>query len=393
MTSLRLSLTSVTLAVFLLGLACTSTESEPVATSTGAGSTELAATAAASAVTGPSRSFAMGFTPYPHDGQIEGLLDALEIIEREGDLAAIHYDGGVPWIEALSGAPWPEAYRAEVEGKANAIPDGHLVYLAVTPISFERDAMAPYAGAGGTVPLPGPWSGYALNDPDVIEAYGSFVLRMVDLYDPDYLAYAIEPNLFADNRPNDWPAFVGLAAATYARVKAEHPRLPTFVSIQAEWYHRAPQEQQGFIADLLPYTDLIAVSSYAYIDQVSAAGIPDDYFAALRDLAPEKPFAVAETGWPAEDVGEPYPVAIAADAVAQDAYLEWLLADAVGAAAEFVTWFLPRDLDGQWEDSLVGTTIAPTARLFRDNGLFAGDGTARPALDRWRAELEVPLDR
>ena len=58
-----------------------------------------------------------------------------------------------------------------------------------------------------------------------------------------------------------------------------------------------------------------------------------------------------------------------------------------------MTWFLPRDLDGQWENSLAGTAIAPTARLFPDNGLFAGDGTARPALDRWRAKLEVPLDR
>lgn len=339
----------------------------------------------ASATAGdPDRGYAMGFTPYPHDGGLQGLQDALGLIETEGDLAAMHYDGGVPWVEALAGAPWPAAYRAEVEGKANAVPSGHEVYLAVTPISFERDAMAPYSGADGVVRLPEPWNAYPLNHPDVIEAYGAFVLRMVDLYDPDYFAYAIEPNLFAENRPGDWPAFVELAASTYQRVKAAHPDLPTFVSIQAEWFHRAPAAQTAFIADLLPYTDLIAISSYPYIDSVVASAMPDDYFEVLRALAPEKPFAVAETGWPAEPVGAPYPAAIASDEAAQAAFVDWLLADAERADAAFVTWFLPRDLDGQWEAGLSTLPVAPTARLFRDNGLFAGDGTPRAALDRWR---------
>ena len=360
----------------LLAAACTS--DDPASAGSAGDATAPATTSEATPVpSDPGRSYAMGFTPYPHDGALQGLLDALEIIEAEADLIAVHYDGGVPWIESLAGAPWPAAYRAEVEGKANALPDGHLVYLAVTPIAFERDALAPDVGTAG---LPAPWNGYALNHPDVIEAYGRFVLRMIDLYDPDYLAYAIEPNIFAGSRPDQWPAFLELAVATYRRIKAAHPDLPAFVSLQAEWYHRDPATQRGLFIDLLAYTDLLAVSSYPYIDGHAAGAIPEGYFAAIRDLAPDKPFAVAETGWPAEPIGEPYPVAIPADEAAQRTFVEWLLEDAAAADAEFVTWFLPRDLDGQWDAGLADSPLAPTARLFRDNGLLAGDGTPRPGL-------------
>lgn len=383
---------AVAAAVLLVVAACEEAAAPSEAPTTG--STEPATSAPAGSPTativGPARSYAMGFTPYPHDGALQGLLDALAIIEDDADLIALHYDGGVPWVESLSGAPWPETYRAEVEGKANAIPDGHLVYLAVTPISFERDALAPDVGTQG---LPAPWNGYAFNHPDVIQAYGQFVLRMIDLYDPDYLAYAIEPNLFADNHPADWPAFLELAVATYQTIKAERPDLPAFVSFQAEWYHRAPAVQQGFVTDLLPYTDMLTISSYPYIDGQAAAAIPANYFGALRDLAPDKPFAVAETGWPAEPIGAPYPVAIPSDEAAQNAFLDWLLADAETADAEFVTWFLPRDLDGQWDAGLSTSPLAATARIFRDNGLLAGDGTPRPGLDRWREALAEPLDR
>ena len=97
------------------------------------------------------------------------------------------------------------------------------------------------------------------------------------------------------------------------------------------------------------------------------------------------------TGWPAEDVADPYPLRIPADESAQRAYLEWLLLRAEELDAEFVIWFLPRDLDLFWESTLAGLQNAPTLRLFRDIGLLAGDGTARPALKVWQDWLKRPL--
>ena len=102
---------------------------------------------------------------------------------------------------------------------------------------------------------------------------------------------------------------------------------------------------------------------------------------------------IAETGWPGEDVGDPYPVLIASDEEEQRAYLEWLLLRAEELEAEFVVWFLLRDIDVFWDTALAGRPDAPTRRLFRDIGLVAGDGAGRSGLGLWMAWLARPLAR
>ena len=245
---------------------------------------------------GPQRSFALGFTDFPHELSIAALLEAYAVIERDGDLAVLHLDGGVPWPEMLAGQPSPKPWRDEIEGKAGVVPPGHLVYLAVTPISGDRNGLALYRGESANEPLPAPWDGYAFDHPDVIEAYGAYVERLIELLDPDYLAYAIEANMLYDKRPDLWDGFLSLVQATYERLKAAHPSLPLVVTIQAEWFHHDPSGQTGAIQDLLPYTDMVAVSSYPFIDHPDPEAVPQDYFSAIASLAPEKPFAIAETG-------------------------------------------------------------------------------------------------
>lgn len=380
-------------AALVLGLLLVACGSTPEASDTTAGASTRDTTATQPATTSPTeapqpRAAALGLTPHPHDGTIEGLLAAFEYIKRDANLAAMHFDGGVSWPELLAGPTWSDAYDAEARGKAGVIPAGHLVYLAVTPISFERDGLAAYYGTAFGQPLPAPWDAYDFNHPDVIEAYGRFVEQMVDLYQPDYLAYAIEPNLLATNAPNQWPAFLELAAAAYARIKATHPDLPVFVTLQVEVYNDDPAAQALLIEQLLPYTDLIALSSYPFMRELQVDTLPDNYFTALADLAPDKGFAIAETGWPAEPIVAPYPVTIPADEAAQRAYVERLLGDASQLDAEFVVWFFPRDFDAHWDAELAQHPAAPTLRLWRDNGLYAGDGQPRPALDAWRSALQ-----
>jgi hypothetical protein len=115
--------------------------------------------------------------------------------------------------------------------------------------------------------------------------------------------------------------------------------------------------------------------------------LPADHFSALADLAPDKPFAVAETGWPAEDVTAPFPVTIPASETTQRAYVARLLTDADGLSAAFVMWFVSRDYDDLWESYLQFLPNAPLLRLWRDNGLYTGDGQRRPALETWRGWL------
>lgn len=333
------------------------------------------------------RSFRLGLTPFPYAGTPLSFIEALRSVGDNADLILHHFDDGVPWAEALAGSGYAPEFEREMGARTALAPPGLVRFVAITPIAFERDRLAPQrqpAGDAGRA-----WRDRAFDDPDVIAAFGNYALHMIERFKPDYFAYAVEANMLADFAPERWPGFVKLAAAVYERLKAAHPALPVFITLQADWYYRAPQAQRAAIAEVLPYTDLIAFSSYAYSSGLDPVSAPS-YFAPIRNLAPDKPVAVAETGWPAEDVTPPFPTAIRSDPAAQERYVAWLLRQAEDLDMLFVAWFMPRDLDAFWDSTLAALPNAATLRLFRDIGLIDGDGAARPALALWRQELARP---
>ncbi len=336
------------------------------------------------------RSFFLGFTDFPHASSIEAVAAAFDVIARDGDMAVLHFDGGVPWQEALDGTPYPASVREDIAGKARAVPPGHGLYLAVTPIGFFRDELAPRWGERPGEPLEPPWDTRGFDHPSVIEAFRNHCERMIELLSPDFFAFAIEANVLADVAPDRWPAFVVLARSVYESLKARHPALPIFLTLEAEAFHRAPRAQRAAIAEVLPFTDLIAVSAYPFTEQPDPGRLQEDYFAALAALAPAKPFAIAETGWPAEDVTAPYPVFIPATESSQLAYVRRLLDDSDRLSARFVTWFFTRDYDDFWQSDLRSSPIASVARLWKDTGLYDGAGAPRPALAAWRRRLALP---
>lgn len=338
----------------------------------------------------PARSYALGFTDFPYARSAAALAEVSRAVARDGDLAALHFDEGVPWQEALSGAPYPAAVREELERKRRSIPPGHLVYVAVTPIAFSRDGLAPRWGEAGTEPLEPPWDGRGFDDPAVVAAFRNHCERMIERFSPDLFAFAIEANQLAELAPARWPGFVALAGSVYRALKAHHRELPIFWTLETEAFHRAPDSQRRAIADALASTDLVAVSAYPFSAEADPALLADGYFADLARLAPEKPFAVAETGWPAEDVTAPYPVFLPGSEAAQLGYVRRLLAEADRLSAAFVVWFLVRDYDDLWESELGSSPLASVARLWRDTGLYAGSGAERPALELWRERLVAP---
>jgi len=336
---------------------------------------------------GETRSFALGFTDFPHSLAPEAYDETVDIVRRDGDMAAMHFDDGVPWQEALSAAAYAPGFAAELNARAAAMPSGHVVYLAITPIAFSRDGLAPHRGQAGNEPLVPPWDSFHFDTQEVIEAFTAHAENMIGIFGPDYCAYAVEVNLLLDLAPQSWAAFVTLAGDVYTRLKARHPNLPCFVTLQADSFHANRQAQTAAIAQLLPYTDFIAVSSYPFTLTADPGLLPADHFSALANLAPAKPFAVAETGWPAEAVTAPYPVTIPASEATQRAYVSRLLADADDLSAAFVMWFVSRDYDDLWDSYLQFQPNAALLRLWRDNGLYTGAGQRRPALETWRGWL------
>ena len=347
-------------------------------------------------IVGPSgsgtRPFSMGFTPTPHARTTQALYAAWDRIRADGDLAVIHYDDGVPWSEALIGAfgSYPLDFKDGIEFNEQQLaltPGGHEVLVAVTPISFLRNDLAGYPGTGE---LPSPWDTYRFDDPDVIEAFTNHCEFMLDTYDPDFFCYGIEVNILRWNSPDLWDDFVGLCAAVYPTLKSEYPDVLLFLSFHADTYFSAVVDQESAIDDVLPYTDVMALSGYPFSRPLED---PDflrfDYFSALADLAPGKPFAVAETGWAAEDVTSPYPISIDATETDQAEYVYRLMDECIFLDAIFVNWFVSRDYDEWWDDELQFLPYAYILRLWRDCGLYRGDGTQRPSLSAWYQYLAL----
>jgi len=312
------------------------------------------------------------------------------VIREDADLVMMHFDNGVPWEEALTGAAYPDSFQTEITFKANGQPPGHVRYLAVTPIAFARNALAPRRGETGTEPLSPPWSDRAFDDPAVALAFTNHCERMIAAFSPDYFAYGIEVNMLRQLAPDEWPGFVRLVAEVYPRLKAAHPDLPIFLTFQVDLLLLSPLEQEAAIREILPFTDVMAASSYWYAVVPDPLALAPDHFDTLVRIAPEKPFAVAETGWPAEDVTAPYPQLIPESEENQRIYVERLLADVERLDALFVSWFFARDFDDLWDENLASVPDAALLRLWKDTGLYRGDGTPRPALDPWRAALARP---
>ena len=175
----------------------------------------------------------------------------------------MHFDDGVPWAEALDNAnngtsyltTYHPDYLDTIAYKNSKIPTGHKVYLAVTPLNYIRDSLAEHRGAVANEPLVAPWDSYALDHADVISAFTRHCLNMIDAFSPDYFAYAIEANILYGSDASQWPAFVTLAQNVYTSVKAAHPDLPVFVTLQTSFFHnlyytRLPTKHcsEGFMA-------------------------------------------------------------------------------------------------------------------------------------------------
>jgi hypothetical protein len=351
------------------------------------------------------RSFYMGFTPFPHAFTLEAVEVAYDVISRDADMIVQHFDDGVPWEEALDNANNVATYRDtyaanllnDLDYKIQHIPAGHIIYVAVTPLGPLREGLALHRGDGANEALTPPWDTYALDHPDVIKAYTKHCLNMIEHFKPDYFAYAIEANILVfydkQNGTSKWAQFFNLVKEVYPAIKANYPDLPIFISLQIGFFHTDITEQTMAISQILPYTDYIAISAYPYTATADPTDLPADYFSKLTDLASTKPVVIAETAWPAEDVEDvnnPGTIIAAEDPQRQQQYIQFLINEMDKLGGRFITLFFTRDYDDFWESDMQYYPDAQLIRTWRDTGLYDGQGNSRPALDTWRTTLERP---
>jgi hypothetical protein len=376
-------------ALWVVLTACSSSNQE---TSTPAdAAVDTTQDAATDTATLPARSFRLGFTPFPSDVTSDAVTLAYQHLDNDGDLYAFHQLAGVPWLEATKPfEQWGKNIRETFAFEKSKVKAGHAVYLGLTPLDDGRARLADQWGDSEHMPLAAPWDTYAFDAPEVKAAYLAFCEASIARYAPDYLAIGIEVNLLKKNAPTKWAAYATLNRETYQALKKTHPTLPIFVTVTAVdilpgWTDANAKDQADALADVMPYSDYLALSFYPYMSAYLTNDIPADTFTQLEKIAGAKPIAIAESGYPAEHFEIPaYKLVFDGTEAKQDAWIEKLF-----AAAEkyrFVVNFVPRDYDALWEK----TGKTDLALIWRDTGLIAGDGKQRASFARWKAALARP---
>jgi hypothetical protein len=339
------------------------------------------------------RSFRLGFTPDDLLSTPEVRKPIYETLSKHSDLVAFHLGHGVPWEEALHEQPFPapvEQYLAKWSRLKSRLGGDRAVYLAVTPLKLQRNGIAAYWG--GDEAGVSKWKGRALDDPETVLAYTRFCRRMIQTFKPDYFAYGVEGNMLAGASARKFEQFRVLAKRVYETLKAENPNLPIFLTFQIDVYHKRRAEQRRVITELLPYSDFIAVSTYPYMEGYSPQTLPEDWFADVAAIDPGKPFAVAETGFIAEESYRNWlkGQAVEGSEEAQAAYVRRLLRDANRQKARFVVWFFPQDLDEFW-GAQTNVAVKWFVKSWRDSGLVDGSGRERRGLKEWDRWLRQPM--
>ncbi len=348
-----------------------------------------------------SRTFYMGFTPWPYDFDEDAINYTKRTVKEHGDLILFHLDNGVPWPEALSGEPFPKPMQSDLDNMKSMRNGFKKVYVSASPLAHDRANLALYWSSDTHQPLPGKWKKKSLDDPEVIRAYKQYCKRLIEFFEPDYFAFAIEVNGGLGRKHKNWPRLVRLVESVYRDLKKDFPQKTIFLSLQTAALETSWDDQWEMNKELVKHTDMVGMSTYPVwspgkFDPADANVdyIPADWFSQMLTLAPDKPWAITETGYIAENLDlKVIRKKVRGSELWQARYTDLLLRQANALKAEFVIWFVIRDYDRGMKTLEKMGGVAEAAPIWKDMGLFDGEGRPRPALKVWDAWLRVPVKR
>ncbi|MEI7497834.1 MAG: hypothetical protein WCK11_00940 [Candidatus Falkowbacteria bacterium] len=343
-----------------------------------------------------SRSFYMGFQPMPYDLTTDGILDTYETIAQHADLITMHFEEGIPWSEASDNIPYDKEILNDINFRVSQLRPNQKVFLELTPLSFTRNHLAGcWNEESERCTL---WQNKSFADPTVKAAYLNYARYMISRFHPDYLAYGVEVNLFSVSNPEEFIAYESFCQSVYTVLKREYPNLPIFLTFvipnENEKNTEVFRRQTAGITSLMPYSDYMAVSTYPFTFLPSFESIPTNWLSKMIAFDPAKPFAIAETAYPAENVNINdeklgFVVNFTGQPASQAAYLKFVLTEANKLNAKFITWYTIRDYDRTWE-KLRKQNFPAIGKTWKDTGLLSDDTEPmespknnRPAMVIW----------
>ncbi len=365
------------------------------------------------------RSFYMGFTPFPYDADPATFLQVVDDVytrlTADADMVLHHLEEGIPWNAALADDmstpasvtfPYTDHIKLDWDTRNSKTPSSHKKFVAITPLNLGRESLAPWRDTANEQDLQTPFDTYAadrdLNADDVKTAYLNYSRRVIEYLQPDYLAIGIEVNLLRRHTDADtWAKYAELNQYVFTQLKTEYPELPIFVSVSAVemliGYVDPPAEFSGdavayqstqlaIFNDILMHSDYYAISLYPFLTAYFASDLPANMFSEIFSLS-SKPTVIAETGMLAEDMNA-FSILFEGNPGRQVDYMQTMLAAANDNDLLFVNWFVLQDYDLLC-DFFAG--CSDEDRLWRDTGVYDGSGNPRPSHASWKSYLDRRL--
>lgn len=332
------------------------------------------------------RNFYMGVTPWPANFTSQDLDNAYLFINTNCDIVSHHFDDGIPYEEAYNNLSMPMQLQNDITTRLQKTNSSKKVLLSVAALNLTRKEKADYyRNSTISSTIQNNWAALSFTDTEVVTAYLNYLEYLITNFEPDYLNFGVESNNpeFTIADFNNYKDFLG---QVYGALKVNHPNLPCFISFIVS------ESPQGFnyANALLPYTDIIGISSYPYT-HISSSGtgntnpdlFPDNFFENYIFMA-NKPFCFAETAYIAEDlVVSSFNLNKQGNEDWQNKYLNKILSLSQEHNAEFIIWFCSKDYDeGNLYLQQQGLYMDLFA-LWQDTGFLDENGNQRLAYTTW----------
>lgn len=298
------------------------------------------------------RSFLVGIGPIPQQfpGTEETWLEMFEMIPEVADLVLAQSK----WRDTKeeSGIV-PEIMRLVHEQKRK-----YGNYKISYGLSFMEQGMGTLTNCLDTDKDPtNDWT-----NQDAQEKYKQVALTICKEYKAEYVALAIEVNTYYQHpqgSKEDFERFVEFYIKTYDELKKECPDTKIFVTFQLEelkglgdasWGHDV--EPAWELLEMFDgKLDVIAFTTYPFLEYNFPEDIPDDYYTSILDDLPEQykttEIAFTEIGWSSARLDEN----------AQVTFLETFLEQTENLNLAYVVWVFMHDLSPGMEPPGFGVAL------------------------------------
>ncbi|MBV1908260.1 MAG: hypothetical protein KUG78_03005 [Kangiellaceae bacterium] len=335
----------------------------------------------------PTRSFKMGFTPWLYEASQEAIDVTYSRLITHGDIIKHHLQGGIPWQESLDGTDYHPNVESEIQGRLDKTPVGTTVFLAIDSLNTERDTISPNWGESDNQTHTGEWVERSWGSAEVIQAYISFAIDMIDRFEPTHFEYGTEVSELILNNPAGYVEYLIFAEAVHTTLSALYPELKLMTSIAFKSPDSASMQLiEASYGQLMPFTDVLGISTYPYVffdhtDRGDTANLPADWLSQASDIAGDKPMAISETGWIGENLTiDEFQYSEQSDETKQSSYVNMLLSESEALEMEFVIWWTTSDFDTLWNNEL---QQSPVAKIWKDIGLYDQNQNQRMGLRSW----------